>query len=156
MSSFRPTRICPHRLCRPLHLISGTGGLLVISAVASVSPWILGTCAVGVLFSIGVYQLIHRQSMVDTVREEVEETVIVTQRPHWARAAAAVDALWAVFILTMLAGLLNGRSSGGWEEPPTAASLLVSVAIGVVLMLLTEVLHRRAARVEVRGEKTAA
>lgn len=137
-------------------MISGAGGLLVITAVASVSPWILGTCTVGLLFSVGIYHLVHRQSVVDTVREELEETVVVTQRPVWARAAATVDALWAVFILTILAGLLANGPSDGLEEPPTASSLLMSVAIGVAMLLLTEVLHRRAARVEVRTERAAA
>ena len=125
-------------------------------AVASEALWILGLMAVGVLFSFGIYHLVHRQSMVDTVREEVEETVIVTQRPSWARAAAVVHVLWTLFILMTLASVLAGQSSEGWEEPPTTAGLLGSIGFGVALMLVTEVVHQRAARVEVRAERTAA
>lgn len=156
MTAYRPTRLCPHRLCRPLHLIAGIGGLLAITAMASVSLWILGSFAVGILFSFGVYHLVHGQSMVNTVLEEVQGTAVVIQRPFWARAAVAVDALWAVATLMLLVSVLTDRSSSELEATPSPVGLLGSIAVGVFLMGLTEVLHRRGARVEVRKERTAA
>lgn len=127
----------------------------MITAVASEALWILGSVLVGLLFSFGIYHLVHRQSMVDTLREEVEQTAVVTPRTSWARAAATLDALWTVFILVMLSTVIADRSPGGLENP-SGASFLASVALGAFAMWMTEAIHRRAARVEVVQSRSAA
>jgi hypothetical protein len=147
MTAYRPTRSCPHPLCRPLHLIAATGSLLAVAAVARFSPWILGLLAVGSLFSVGIYQLVHRQTMVASIKEELHETVTVTARPGWARAAAAVNVAWSVIVLAVLASVFADQSASGLGSP-SRITLLASVAVGVALTATTEVLHRRAVHIE--------
>ena len=147
MTNFRPTRACPHPLCRPLHAISAAAALITAAAVAPHSPWILGLLAVGGLFTIGIYQLVHRQTMVDSIKEELHETVTVTARPGWARAVAVVDVIWTVITLAVLASVLADQSDG-WGESPSRTLLLASVAVGVVLTAATEGLHRRAVNIQ--------
>jgi hypothetical protein len=147
MTTYRPTRSCPHPLCRPLHLIAAAGALLAVAAVAPYSPWILGLLAVGALFSVGIYQLVHRQTMVASVKEELNQSVTITTRPAWVRAAVAMDVIWTVLVLATLASVLTDRSASGLGEPSRPA-LLAAVAVGVALTVTAEGLHRRAVRIQ--------
>ena len=148
MTTFRPTRACPHPLCRPLHAIAAAGVLLVATAVAPVSPWLLGLLLVSALFSVAIYQLVHRQTMVASINEEIHRTVTVTARPGWARAAAAMDAALTLLVLVVLASVLADRSSSSWVLPPSPITLLASVAGGVVVTAIGEGLHRMAVRIQ--------
>ncbi|MFD9443354.1 hypothetical protein [Streptomyces sp. NPDC060001] len=147
MSDFRPTRTCPHRLCRPLHFTAAVAGLVVLISLGPVQPWLIGLSLVGLLFSIGIYQLVHRQTMVDTVREEVAKTATITVRSGWARAAAAMDALFAMVFLFMCVSIFQTRLDQAWEPPASNTGWMTSVGGGVALTLLFEVLHRRAVRI---------
>ncbi|MGW0837117.1 hypothetical protein [Streptomyces prunicolor] len=147
MTTHRPTRTCPHPLCRPLHAIAATGSLLVAAAVAPHGPWIIGILVIGGLFSAAIYQLVHRQTMVASIKEELHQTVTITARPAWARAAAIVDAIWTVIVLAMLASVLADQTASDWGTP-SRITLLASVAVGVVLTATTEGLHRRAVHIE--------
>lgn len=148
MTTYRPTRACPHPLCRPLHATATAGVLLTASAVAPISPWFLGLLLVGALFSVAIYQLVHRQTMTASIKEEIHQTVTVTARPAWARAAAALDAVLTVLILVLLAVVLTNRSDSSWGASPSPNTLLAGVAGGVVITAIGEGLHRLAVRIQ--------
>ncbi|MCX4885929.1 hypothetical protein [Streptomyces sp. NBC_00847] len=149
MTDFRPTRTCPHRLCKPLHGITALAGLVFLSAMAADQPWLIALFVIGGLLSFAVYQLVHRQTMVDTARQELAGAVTVTVRTGWARAAAALDGAYVLAMLAMCASALRAQSTDAWSPPNTQAGLLAPLGIAVALMVLTEVLHKNAVRVHV-------
>jgi hypothetical protein len=147
MSNFRPTRTCPHRLCQPLHLSFVVVGLVVLLGLSSTQPWLIGIALVGLLFSLGIYQLVHGQGLVATAREEAADTVAVTVRAGWTRAAVALDVVYTLTFLAVAVGVFQTRSSGSWDAPTTGLDWVWLVVGGCVFTLAHEVLHRRSVRI---------
>ncbi len=130
----RPTRQCPHRWCRPLHtataLLAGPSLVMLISK----SMIIFMTVAVLSLVGYAVMRTVYGKTLTETaIEDELSKTsVTLMVRPGWARAAAAMDCLWAAAATTMAYFVftdLDAEVARSEANPPTFASLATTSAL---------------------------
>lgn len=146
MTKHEPTRACPHRLCRPLHGIAAIGGLAFIAAAAADEPYLLLILVVGALFSAAIYRIVHKQTMADSVREAVDGHVHFEVRARWANAAATVDGILAVVIVTcFIIACITWQ--GGDSGPVSRTAIVVALIVGAAFTAFNETLHRKAVRI---------
>lgn len=146
MSDHEPTRMCPHRLCRPLHGISAIGGLAFIAAAAIDKPYLLLIFAVSALLAAAVYRIVHKQTMGDTVREAVDGHVRFEVQRRWANAAATADGILATGIVTCFA-IACLTWQGGDSDPASRTTIIAALLAGAALTAVSETLHRKAIKV---------
>lgn len=144
MTDHRPTRFCPHRFCRPLHGVTAIAGVAFICAAAADEPVVLLIMVVSILFAVAVYRLVHKQTLTESIDEELGGRVQYEARPAWARAAAASDAvLAAAMVVIFVISCVTWRS-----DAPDAATSQVGVGValfaGVAVTAVVELLHRKA------------
>lgn len=152
MSEFHPTRSCPHRLCRPLHGVNAVAGLAAVMAIVRVQPLEIILFAVLAVIGVATYQLVHKQSVVSTALEEAEaettgKPLNVHVRPGWATVAIALDALFMVMALLLVAAVFTDRSGGSDFVPSADVAGYLAIGVGVAFMAANEIAHRRAAHV---------
>lgn len=148
MTDHRPSRFCPHRFCRPLHGITAIAGLAFICAAASDEPVLLLIMIVSGLFAVAIYRIVHKQTMTESVHEEVDGQVRYEARPAWARAAAASDAVLAAATVTIFVLSCVTWQSDASDAATSRIGVGVALAVGVAVTVGIELLHRKAVIVQ--------
>lgn len=147
MTAHEPSRICPHRLCRPLHGISAIGGLAFVAAAAVDKPYLLLIFAIATLISAAVYRMAHKQTVTDSVQEAVDGQARFEVQRGWANAAATADAILAAGIITCFVIACLTWQGIGDSEPASRTAIIVALLAGAAVTIISEMLHRKALRV---------
>lgn len=144
-----PTRGCPHRWCRNVHILTSVAGLAAVSQLffEGVSAVVFGVMVaiLGLLITLRV----SRHSSVTQMLAE-EQTPISSDRidPRWARIALGTDiglatALMAVTIDAVVPGGTNlAHTLGLVADAEIPWGLPVAIAVAVI----NPAVHRRAGR----------
>lgn len=145
--AFRPTRMCPHRLCKPVHIGLAVVGLCFISQVMFKS--LVGALLIAILGVIGfkVARLIHgktlQQQILDDAVTTASETVLLV-RHGWANVAAGCDVLFLIVGSLAVAQLFQGAE--GVELPAPDAAGLFALGVAIAIPAFSEFAHRQATR----------
>lgn len=139
----RPTRLCPHRFCRPAHsavLVVGLvwlipllyqGGVLVL--------WFL----VAMLIGVAAWKLINRdRGMIEESQEdrsarcEVHEHTVpqMTERKGWSRTAVALDIMFLLVLAAEAYFTVMDPVSSGQEQ--ISAAVDIPAQVGAFALLL--------------------
>lgn len=145
--AFRPTRMCPHRLCKPVHIALAVVGLCFASQIMFQS--LAGALFLAILGVIGlkVARLIHGKSLHQQVLDEAvtaaSETVLLV-RQGWANVAVGCDLLF--LLLGSLAVAQLFRDTGGVNVPALDAAGMLALAVAIAIPAFSEFAHRQATR----------
>lgn len=145
--AFRPTRMCPHRLCKPIHLGLAVVGLCFIGQIIFES--LVGALFIVILGVIGfkIARLIHGKSLHQQVLDDAvtaaSETVLLV-RQGWANVAAGCDLLFLIVGSLSVAELFRGAE--GVEMPAPDAAGMFILAVAIAIPAFSEFAHRQATR----------
>lgn len=146
MSAHRPTRMCPHRLCRPTHTALAVVGvvfltqILLTGLVAIIFATAIGAIALG-LGRLVHQKTLHQQILDDAADQGADVTLVV--REGWARAAITLDLL----VLTAAAFAVSTLFATRTMDLPTPdAGGYIALAVAIGITTATEYAHRQATR----------
>lgn len=145
---YRPTKLCPHRLCRPTHTLIGLISLAVLLPVL----WrgglaFLGYLALITVIAMALQKLVWKKSRRDLALEEHLHTgtggLRLVVRPVWARIAVGMDAL---FLCGAALAVARSTQPGpdDYDVPVADQATLVSAAIVFGVVAFEAYAHRKA------------
>lgn len=146
-TDYRPTRSCPHRLCRPVHAVGAVAGICVFAQFAFHSLTGLVYLALMSVLGYGVFRAVHNKTMQQAINDDLAEEcagVELVARPGWTNIAIGCDLLFALCGGSVNVLLFRGDAVGTVPTPDAAGYTAIGIAVG--LMLLAEVSHRQATR----------
>lgn len=153
-AEFTPTRYCPHRWCRRLHLATGVPVLLMLALilVRDAHPWIalayLAVCAVtGLVISARVHGHTPREEVLATLEPAAVSHPLVVRR-GWARLAVTLDAMMFAAATLVVVGDLTWPAGDDSQSLVSSSTLdtVVTFGIGMTVVTLLEMSHRLATR----------
>lgn len=147
MTDYRPTRMCPHRLCRPTHIGLGILGIVFIAQLMLTSLLTIVFMGILSVISFAVARLIHQKSLHDQVLEDaVDRTAdrVLLVRTGWANTAVTLDALFLVVAAVVVSELFTGGGKATMPTPANTGILTIAACIGI--SALSEFAHRQATR----------
>lgn len=141
----RPTKLCPHRFCRPIHLAYGVCGIAVVAR----DMWQAGIAFI--LFMVLLVMIVQvSQSMVwkKSVRDLAMEDhaqraggIRLVVRPVWARLAVAMDAFFLFIAVNAVAHIAEPQD---YSLPAPSAEAFTVMAILVGIFAFSAYAHRKA------------
>lgn len=146
-TDYRPTRSCPHRLCRPTHVVGAVAGLCAFAQLAFHSIVGLAFMLAMAVLGYGVFRAVHNKTMWQVINSDLAEEaagVELIARPGWTNIAIGCDLLFTLSGGAVNIMLFRGDTAGTVPTPDAAG--YAGIGIGVGLMLLAEVSHRQATR----------
>lgn len=149
---YRPTRLCPHRLCRPLH------DLVAVCALALIARDLFSGGLVFILFmaalialALGVHRLVWKKPMTQLAMEDAVQGASATAhgsggrvliaRKGWARAAVTFDLF---FLFIMVDGVVHIAETRDYSVPAPTAETYVILALALSIMAGDAWCHRKA------------
>ncbi|MFF1712195.1 hypothetical protein [Streptomyces sp. NPDC058268] len=147
--TYAPTKGCPHRWCRSLHILTSVVGLaaasqLFLQGVAAIAFAVM-TLVLGLLVTLRI----HGASSVAQVIAE-EQTPVADGRidSHWARIAVCMDMALAATLIVLT---IDAVAPGGTELAQTLGltageGFPWGIPLGIVAAVLNPAVHRRAGR----------
>lgn len=166
-----PTRTCPHRWCKPLHLVPLPFGIAVMAFQMWNNLIFLGFLVVGVAASVWLPRIIHYKprprSTPATVRDVVEDlrtspTAIDLEmqdakyegtgwrmlevRKGWARIAVGCDLAHAALIGLISTAIFTdpGKEAKAIADAEADMTMLISVVIGIGFFAFMLYAHKKA------------
>ena len=147
MSTFKPTRSCPHRLCRPMHLaLAGLGVVVVVQLMFHGIASVLFVAALMVL-GFGALRLLSGKTLTEEILEEAAEVaagVELIVRPVWAAIAVGFDVLYVCSAALLIGMLFTQPTESMVPGASTGAFIVVGVSVG--LQVFAQFAHRQATR----------
>ena len=153
-----PTRICPHRWCKPLHLtMAGLGIITLIvmltrgsggASMGDVSTFWFVAIIAGVC-GYAVSRIVLGQSSTQLAKLDRLDRlrgIVLVARPVWAAIAAATDVLNVGIITLAGAMALAGQSGPQDMSGVTQSVLLTALFIALGMQGFRDFAHRMATR----------
>ncbi|MGA5598482.1 hypothetical protein ACPCSE_30030 [Streptomyces cellulosae] len=144
-----PTRLCPHRWCRPVHT------LLTVVAVALLAPLVFHSIVVALalpalgLISYAILRAVRGRTLTELAAEDVATRHSTSSAPHlvyrpgWARIAIAGDLFFLLLAATALPAVLLD-SPGEAERVALEVGDISSLVTAVAFAVFTQYAHRKA------------
>lgn len=147
MKPYKPSRICPHRLCPPLHTALAVTGLLAAAQVMFPSwlGWLFLVLAG--LMGYAVFRPVHRQTMMDRVMQDETAQALgvhLEVRPVWAFLAASTDLLFVLICMALNAALFT--DAPGASITASDFTDYGGIALGTALVFFSEYSHKMATK----------
>lgn len=145
---YRPTKLCPHRLCRPTHTLIGLIGLaaLVPTLWRAGLAFLIFMALIGVI-AVPLQKLVWKKSRRDLILEEHLHTgtggLRLVVRPVWARIALGMDAFFLCTVGLGVAGSVN-PAPDAYDVPVFDGAALVTLVIVLGLFAFEAYAHRKA------------
>ncbi|MFE2934941.1 hypothetical protein [Streptomyces sp. NPDC059278] len=141
----RPTKLCPHRLCRPLHLAYGVCGIAVLAR----DLWQAGIAFILFMVLLLVIvqasqNMVWKKSARDLAIEDQAQCaggIRLVVRPVWARLAVATDAFFLFIAVSAVAHIAEPQD---YSLPAPSVESLTVVAIAVGIFAFSAYAHRKA------------
>ncbi|MFE5332544.1 hypothetical protein ACFRCG_39820 [Embleya sp. NPDC056575] len=135
MGHHTPTRTCPHRWCRPLHIGCTALGVVALTQILVQSIIVAAILLALGFIAMGVTALTRGTTITGMVEEDSLACAdeVLVERPAWARAAAAYDLLITVGGAAVVSVLFTGGMTAG-ELAPTGPDMQGAV-VGAVLTI---------------------
>ncbi|MFF7198264.1 hypothetical protein ACFZAM_31715 [Streptomyces sp. NPDC008079] len=150
MHASRPTRLCPHRLCRPLHSLACVFTLIFLIPVLWHGGFVVwGALAVLFVASTAVQRLFFpKGAMRGLVEEEMaaatgSQPVVLLVRKGWARTAVVTD-WYFVLGLALMAYTSVAAPHKATQMPVSTATHLGSLALGLAPVAFSLYAHKKA------------
>lgn len=145
---YRPTKLCPHRLCLPLHSLAAVPTLM-LAVHDLLDDWrfvLLGVAGVPVVWLI--YWAVHNKSPIDVAMEDLADTgtggLRRVARPGWARVAVGCDVVIFALLASSVGRMAAGERTRGFAEAVEPAEFFARLAIVGPLIWFLVYAHRKA------------
>lgn len=145
---YQPTRLCPHRYCPPLHILSNVLGYAFI--VLSLPT--IGLSAFLIVVGVGVVELliariIHRRTLRQLVHQVNLDKALGFQlvpRPGWTALAVVLDALDSAAVITAISFTFADPAIGQIQWSSTTATC--AVVLAMCFLAIRQYAHKQATR----------
>lgn len=144
-----PTRLCPHRWCRHVHMLFAAVGLVALAPLIFHSLIVFAGVAITGFIGYAVARAVRGRSLTQLSAEEVAarhgnaRTPHLIVRPGWARAAIACDFVF-LFSVTSLAFSVFRNPSGEADRAAAGMGDITGLIVGTAFLAFTEYAHRKA------------
>ncbi len=147
---YTPTRFCPHRWCRSLHMMMALTAFISLGPVLFRAPWpVLAFLAIGLLVGGSVAKLAWKgKSNHDLAVEEAVPRGLggngsshgLVVRAGWAATAVGLD---AVFLFMGADGAWQDVQGSSYEVPSSTVEALAKLGGGLGVLWFWNFAHRK-------------